>query len=142
LRGVFDGERTLRRAPACVCAGCVCEGCVCAIHTKVGTPTNLTLLRRAHGGVAGRAKAIIEDDMAKARELEARLQRTEQQLALFQKISRFMVRDLSLPDVLKGFVFLVVEFTHCALCLLFIYDGESLGLCASHKPHHTTLGDL
>ena len=40
--------------------------------------------------------------MPKAKELEQRLERTEQQLRLFQKISRFMVRDMSLQDVLQG----------------------------------------
>ena len=34
--------------------------------------------------------------MPKGKDLEARLQRTEQQLALFQRISRLMVKDLSL----------------------------------------------
>jgi len=40
----------------------------------------------------------------KARELETRLQRTEQQLRLFQKVSRFMVREMSLQEVLRGVV--------------------------------------
>ena len=49
--------------------------------------------------------------MPKAKDLELRLQRTEQQLRLFQKISRFMVREMSLQEVLQGVVSLVVEFT-------------------------------
>ena len=49
--------------------------------------------------------------MPKSKELESRLQRTEQQLSVFQKVSRFMVRDLSLQEVLQGIVSLVVEFT-------------------------------
>src|ERR1035438_5296575 len=48
--------------------------------------------------------------MPKSKELELRLQRTEQQLSVFQKVSRFMVRDLSLSDVLQGIVSLVVRF--------------------------------
>jgi signal transduction protein with GAF and PtsI domain len=80
--------------------------------------------------------------MPKAKELETRLQRTEQQLALFQKISRFMVRDLSLPDVLKGIVSLVVEFTRCDACLVYLLDGEDLVLCASNTPHPSTIGKL
>ena len=80
--------------------------------------------------------------MPKAKELETRLQRTEQQLALFQKISRFMVRDLSLPDVLKGIVSLVVEFTQCDACLVYLQDGEDLVLCASNTPHPSTIGKL
>jgi cell fate (sporulation/competence/biofilm development) regulator YlbF (YheA/YmcA/DUF963 family) len=47
----------------------------------------------------------------KSKELELRLQRTEQQLRLFQKISRFMVREMSLQEVLKGVVSLIVEYT-------------------------------
>ena len=80
--------------------------------------------------------------MPKAKDLEVRLQRTEQQLALFQKISRFMVRDLSLPDVLKGIVSLVVEFTQCDSCLVYLLDGEDLVLCASNRPHPSTIGKL
>jgi uroporphyrinogen-III synthase len=78
----------------------------------------------------------------KPKELEARLERTEQQLRLFQKISRFMVRDLSLQDVLKGVVDLVVEFTQCDSCLLYLLDGEELVLCASNTPHPSTIGKV
>ena len=62
--------------------------------------------------------------MPKSKELESRLQRTEQQLSVFQKVSRFMVRDLSLADVLQGL------------------DGEDLVLCASNTPHPSTIGKL
>ena len=78
----------------------------------------------------------------KSKELEMRLQRTEQQLRLFQKISRFMVRELSLPDVLQGIVSLVVEFTQCDSCLVYLLDGEDLVLCASNTPHPSTIGKL
>jgi uroporphyrinogen-III synthase len=78
----------------------------------------------------------------KSKDLEARLERTEQQLRLFQKISRFMVRDLSLQDVLKGVVDLVVEFTQCDSCLLYLLDGEELVLCASNTPHPSTIGKV
>ena len=47
----------------------------------------------------------------KAKELELRLQRTEQQLRLFQNVSRFMVKEASLQEVLQGIVSLMVEFT-------------------------------
>lgn len=80
--------------------------------------------------------------MPKSKELELRLQRTEQQLRLFQKISRFMVRDLSLQDVLKGIVALMVEYTECDSCLVYLLDGEDLVLCASNKPHPSTIGKL
>jgi signal transduction protein with GAF and PtsI domain len=78
----------------------------------------------------------------KAKELEARLERTEQQLRLFQKISRFMVRDLSLQDVLQGVVSLVVEFTQCDSCLVYLLDADELVLCASNTPHPSTIGKV
>lgn len=78
----------------------------------------------------------------KAKELELRLQRTEQQLRLFQKISRFMVRDMSLQEVLKGVVSLVTEYTVCDSCLVYLLDGEDLVLCASNTPHPSTIGKL
>jgi signal transduction protein with GAF and PtsI domain len=78
----------------------------------------------------------------KTKELELRLQRTEQQLRLFQKISRFMVRDMSLQEVLRGVVSLVVEYTECDSCLVYLLDGEDLVLCASNTPHPSTIGKL
>ncbi len=80
--------------------------------------------------------------MPKSKELEIRLQRTEQQLRVFQKVSRLMVRDLSLQEVLKGVVSLIVEFTQCDACLVYLADGEDLVLCASNTPHPSTIGKL
>ena len=60
----------------------------------------------------------------RVKELEQRLARTEQQLRLFQKISRFMVREMSLQEVLKGIVSLVVEFMECDSCLLYLLDKD------------------
>src|SRR5215469_12894143 len=80
--------------------------------------------------------------MPKAKELEVRLQRTEQQLRLFQKVSRFMVREMSLQEVLQGVVSLVVEFTQCDACLVYLLDGQDLVLCASNTPHPSTIGKL
>jgi signal transduction protein with GAF and PtsI domain len=80
--------------------------------------------------------------VAKLKELEARLERTEQQLRLFQKISRFMVRDQSLPDVLQGIVSLMVEFMQCDSCLIYLHDGEELVLCASNTPHPAAIGRI
>jgi uroporphyrinogen-III synthase len=78
--------------------------------------------------------------VSKAKELEQRLERTEQQLRLFQKISRFMVRDMSLPDVLKGVVNLIVEFTQCDSCLIYLEDEGELVLCATNTPHVGAIG--
>jgi signal transduction protein with GAF and PtsI domain len=80
--------------------------------------------------------------VAKTKDLELRLQRTEQQLRLFQKISRLMVRDLSFQEVLRGVVSLVVEFTECDSCLVYLIDNESLLLCASNNPHPSEIGKV
>jgi uroporphyrinogen-III synthase len=80
--------------------------------------------------------------VAKPKDLEARLERTEQQLRVFQKISRFMVREMSLQEVLQGVVSLVVEFTECDSCLVYLTDGDDLVLCASNTPHPSTIGKV
>jgi len=71
-----------------------------------------------------------------------RLERTEQQLRLFQKISRFMVREMSLQEVLQGIVSLVVEFMQCDSCLVYPLDGDELVLCASNTPHPSAIGKV
>jgi uroporphyrinogen-III synthase len=78
----------------------------------------------------------------KAKDLLAALQRTEQQLQLFQKISRFMVREMSLQEVLQGVVSLMVEFMACDSCLLYLIDNDQLVLCASNTPHPATIGKV
>ena len=80
--------------------------------------------------------------MPKTKDLELRLQRTEEQLRLFQKVSRFMVRDMSLQEVLQGVVSLVVEFTQCDSCLVYLLDEDELVLCASNTPHPSTIGKV
>jgi signal transduction protein with GAF and PtsI domain len=91
---------------------------------------------------------ILEHNIGvpKARDLEVRLQRTEQQLRLFQKVSRFMVREMSLQEVLQGVVSLIVEFSECDSCLVYLLDqhGEQkeLVLCASNTPHPSAIGKI
>ncbi len=80
--------------------------------------------------------------MSKGKDLELRLQRTEEQLRLFQKVSRFMVRDLTLQDVLQGIVSLITEFMECDSCLVYLIDSAELVLCASHNPHPSTIGKV
>jgi signal transduction protein with GAF and PtsI domain len=80
--------------------------------------------------------------VSKTKDLAAALQRTEQQLRLFQKISRFMVREMSLQEVLQGIVSLVVEFMACDSCLLYLIDGDELVLCASNTPHPSEIGKI
>jgi uroporphyrinogen-III synthase len=78
----------------------------------------------------------------KAKDLESRLQRIEQQLRLFQKVSRFMVRDMSLQEVLQGIVSLVVEYTECDSCLVYLCDNDQLVLCASNTHHEAEIGKI
>lgn len=80
--------------------------------------------------------------MPKTRELEMRLERTEEQLRLFQKISRFMVREMSLQEVLQGIVTLISEFMECDSCLVYLLDHAELVLCASNTPHPSTIGKV
>jgi uroporphyrinogen-III synthase len=79
---------------------------------------------------------------SRIRELEQRLERTEQQLRLFQKISRFMVRDMSLREVLRGIVSLVVEFMECDSCLVYLVDEDKLVLCASNDANSDAIGKV
>jgi signal transduction protein with GAF and PtsI domain len=76
------------------------------------------------------------------KDLEQRLERTEQQLRLFQKISRFMVREMSLQEILQEVVSLIVEFMECDSCLMYLIDSGELVLCASNTPHPSTIGKL
>ncbi len=80
--------------------------------------------------------------MPKVRDLELRLERIDQQLRLFQKISRMMVREMSLQEVLQGIVGLVVEFTECDSCLVYLLDNDDLVLCASNTPHPSSIGKV
>jgi signal transduction protein with GAF and PtsI domain len=81
-------------------------------------------------------------EVSRAKELEQRLQKTEQRLHLFQKISRFMAREMSLAEVLQGIVGLVGEFMQCDACLLYLVDDDELVLCASNPPHPGSLGNV
>lgn len=78
----------------------------------------------------------------KIQDLEQRLQRTEQQLQVLQKISRLMVRKLSLSQVLQAIVDLVVEATRADSCLIYLIDAEELVLCASNTPHPSQIGRI
>jgi signal transduction protein with GAF and PtsI domain len=80
--------------------------------------------------------------VSRVKELESRLEHTEQQLRLLQKISRFMVRDLSLSEALQSAVSLVVEFMECDSCLLYLLQDQELVLCASNNPQPDTIGKV
>ena len=76
---------------------------------------------------------------SRLKDVEQRLERTEEQLRLFQKISRMMVRDMSLQEVLQGIVSLVTEFMECDSCLVYLLDGDRLVLCASNNPNSPSM---
>lgn len=76
------------------------------------------------------------------KEVEQRLEKTEQQLRLFQSISRMMVRDTPLPDSLHGIVELITEFMGSDSCLIYLLDGDKLVLCASPKPNDPAVGNV
>ena len=80
--------------------------------------------------------------VSRFKELESRLEHTEQQLRLLQKISRFMVRDIGLAESFNGVVELVVEFMECDSCLLYLLEGNELVLCASNNPQPDTIGKV
>jgi uroporphyrinogen-III synthase len=80
--------------------------------------------------------------VSRTKELESRLEHTEQQLRLLQKISRFMVREMNLADALQSVVSLVVEFTHSDSCLLYLLQDKELVLCASNNPKPETIGHV
>ena len=78
--------------------------------------------------------------MNRVKELETRLEHTEQQLHLLQQISRFMVRDMPLAESLNSIVSRVVEFMHSDSCLLYLLEGQELVLVASHQPRPDSIG--
>ena len=80
--------------------------------------------------------------MSRTKELEQRLERTEQQLRLLQKISRCMVRPMPLQEALDGVVSLVVEFMECDSCLLYLLDSNELVLRASNTPQRAAVGTV
>jgi len=78
----------------------------------------------------------------KSKDLAARVERVEHQLRVFQEISRMMVREMSLQEVLQGIVKLIVNFMECDSCLVYLLDNDELVLCASNTPHPATIGKV
>jgi signal transduction protein with GAF and PtsI domain len=78
----------------------------------------------------------------KARELEARLERMEQQLRLFQRVSRLMTRDIELDDVLHEIVTLVRDFLACDSCLIYLVEEGELVLYATSDQDQRNLGKV
>lgn len=82
------------------------------------------------------------EDVSKVRELEQRLERAEEQLRLFQRVSRLMTREMSLSDVLHSVVDLIVEFMACDSCLIYLVEDEELVLFASNAADRSNIGKV
>jgi len=80
--------------------------------------------------------------VSKHRELESRLERAEQQIGLFQRVSRLMTRDMELADVLNEIVNLVRDFLSCDSCLIYLVEDGELVLRASGEPNGKTIGKV
>jgi signal transduction protein with GAF and PtsI domain len=80
--------------------------------------------------------------VSKVKEFEQRLERTEQQLRLVQKISRRMVRPTGLQEALDGVVTLVVDFMECDSCLLYLLDNRELVLRATNTERPSAVGNV
>jgi signal transduction protein with GAF and PtsI domain len=78
----------------------------------------------------------------KARELEARLERVEQQLRLFQRVSRLMTRDIELDGVLHEIVALIQDFLKCDSCLIYLIEEDELVLYAGGDQNERNLGKV
>lgn len=87
-----------------------------------------------------RSASVIIHKVSKVRELEARLERAEQQLRLFQRVSRLMTRDMSLDGVLHEIVALVKDFLECDSCLVYLVEDHELVLFASSDQNRNNLG--
>jgi len=78
--------------------------------------------------------------VSRIKDLESRLENTEQELRLLQKISRLMAREIQLVDALNNIVSLVVEFMQCDACLLYLLQDQELVLCSSNNPRPDVIG--
>lgn len=80
--------------------------------------------------------------MPRTRELEARLQRLEQQLQLFQRVSRLMTRDWNVEDILQEIVQLIRDFLECDSCLIYLVEDGQLVLSASTDETREKIGKV
>jgi len=80
--------------------------------------------------------------VSKTRELEARLERAEQQLRVLQRVSRLMTRDLELDAALNEIVDLVREFLTADSCLVYLVEDGELVLSASTDATKNKVGKL
>jgi len=80
--------------------------------------------------------------VSRTRDLEARLERAEQQVQLFQRVSRLMARHLELNEVLREVVGSIRDFLQSDSCLIYLEEGGELVLLASSEPGDKNVGRL
>ncbi len=68
------------------------------------------------------------------------MERAEEQLRLFQRVSRLLTRELGLEDVLHAIVDLIVEYLSCDSCLVYLVQEGELVLSATHELNRSNLG--
>ena len=81
-------------------------------------------------------------NVKKLQDLDQRLERTENQLQVLQRISRLMARKLSLLEVLQAIVDIVMGVTEADACLIYLREADHLVLGASNTPHPAQIGKL
>ena len=86
--------------------------------------------------------SVIIKAVSKTRDLEVQLEKAQQQLRLFQRVSRLMTRDLELDDVLHEMVDLIRDFLDCDSCLIYLVEEGELVLSASTDATRSKEGKL
>jgi signal transduction protein with GAF and PtsI domain len=87
-------------------------------------------------------RIVIIEAVSKHRDLELRLERAEQQLRVFQRVSRLMTRDMELDGVLHEIVGLVRDFLDCDSCLIYLVEEGQLVLFASSDGNRANIGKV
>jgi signal transduction protein with GAF and PtsI domain len=80
--------------------------------------------------------------VSRHRDLELRLERAEQQLRVFQRVSRLMTREMELDGVLHEIVGLVRDFLGCDSCLIYLVEEGQLVLATSSDSNRANIGKV
>lgn len=82
------------------------------------------------------------DQVAKAKDLEAQLQKADSELRLLQQISRYFAKTMPLAEALRQSVRHTGEFLNAESCLLYLLSDGELVLCAAHGPNPGAVGEV
>lgn len=82
------------------------------------------------------------DQVAKAKDLEAQLQKADSELRLLQQISRYFAKTMPLAEALRQSVRHTGEFLNAESCLLYLLSDAELVLCAAHGPNPGAVGEV